>query len=196
MIEIEQKFSLTKEQEKNLIEGSELFSDKHQDDTYYDSADFALTTKDIWLRKRNGEFQIKLPEHELGKKLGFSHYTEIETDDGIRENIGLHNSGNMENDLAEAGYFPIVNFTSQRRSYRIGPFRIDLDITNFDYEIAEIEIMVEDQESRQAAEEQIREFAISKGLEIKPIHGKVLEYINRNNPIHYKALEDAGVLWM
>ncbi len=196
MIEIEQKFSLTKDQEANLIDGAELISDKHLDDTYYDDDSFSLTTKDIWLRRRNGEFQVKLPEHELGQKLGFSHYTELETDDEIRNHFKLNNSGDMEKDLAEAGYLPALNFTSQRKSYKLEPFRIDLDITNFEYEIAEIEILVEDQEGRQAAEDKIREFAVSKGLEMKPIHGKVLELIHRNHPKHYQALKDAGVLWM
>jgi thiamine-triphosphatase len=196
MIEVEQKFSLNKEEEANLIKDADLFSDKHQDDTYYDSPDYSLTCKDIWLRKRNGDFQVKLPEHELGKKLGFSHYTELETDDEIRNHFKLSNSGDMEKDLADAGYLPVVNFTSQRRSYKLDKFRIDLDITNFGYEIAEIEIVVDNQDGREAAENMIRDFALSKGLEMKPIHGKVLELICRKHPEHYKALGDAGVLWM
>ena len=63
MIEVEKKFILTTEQEKSLIEGADFLGEKKFTDIYYDDEDFSLTKKDLWLRNREGRFELKIPKN-------------------------------------------------------------------------------------------------------------------------------------
>ena len=81
MIEIEKKFHFTPEQEAKIIASATFLGEKIQTDTYYDTLDFVLTCKDIWLRNRNGRFEIKTPLHVLGNKMALTQYRKIETDE-------------------------------------------------------------------------------------------------------------------
>jgi len=60
---------------------------------------------------------------------------------------------------------------------------------DFGYNLAEIELLVNSQKETKEASQKIINFAKSHGLEIIPVRGKVIEYIRRNNPDHFKTLE-------
>lgn len=53
MIEIEKKFLLTEAQRARLLKDAKKLEDKKVEDSYFDTSDYRLTTKDYWLRLRN-----------------------------------------------------------------------------------------------------------------------------------------------
>jgi hypothetical protein len=92
VIEIERKFRVTEAILKVVRkQANDISSKKEIVDTYYDIVSFShppfpLTTRDIWLRKRNRQFELKFPQSELelskvyiaeeGKLTGIDFYSE------------------------------------------------------------------------------------------------------------------------
>ncbi|MEK7105366.1 MAG: CYTH domain-containing protein, partial [Patescibacteria group bacterium] len=164
-------------------------------DTYYDAADYRLTTKDWLLRYRDGRWEIKIAEHDRGHgKRAVDQYKEIENEEGIRQAIGLEVRADFLSDLTTAGYKPFITVKTTRRKYHKENFTIDIDSMDFGYEICEIERMAEDGVDADKLAEQILAFSAQHGLEHASVRGKVVEYLYRFAPEHYKALGDAGVL--
>jgi len=195
MIEIECKYRLDKGQEEKLIQGAEFFKEIKNEDIYLDRASHELTLQGIWLRKRNGRFEMKVALPDMSQKhFGTTQYRELETDDAIADTLQLPGNANLEADLLQAGYVPFMEVCSQRRSYRNGPFRIDLDTTDYGYQMAEIELMIEENDDRSTARKRITDFAESLGIDTSPVRGKILEYLFRYRPDHYEALSKAGVI--
>jgi len=62
---------------------------------------------------------------------------------------------------------------------------------DFGYNLAEIELLVENQKETTIAGQKIIDFALSCRLTITPVRGKVIEYIRRNNNNHFKILESS-----
>ena len=60
MIEVEKKFQITNAQRDRLLEGAEFVYKKDIRDTYFDRG-VELCTKDLWLRERDGRFELKYP---------------------------------------------------------------------------------------------------------------------------------------
>jgi len=84
MIEVEKKFRLTDTQRESLIKDAEFVSEKTFTDTYYDTADYQLTTKDVWLRQRGENFELKVAVH-FGYDRPADQYDEITDVQAIRE---------------------------------------------------------------------------------------------------------------
>ncbi len=194
MIEVEKKFLLKGDDEKRLIEGADFIGEKVFTDIYYDTKDFSLTGNDNWLRQRDGKFELKLSlNKEAVRKANF--YDEIEDEDRIKEFLGI--SGyDMEDILLEKGYFKFCICKTTRRKYKKGIFGIDIDFVeygDFNYQLAEIELMVENKSEMAKALENIIDFAKEKGLNTGYVRGKVLVYLKEKSPQHFKALVKAGV---
>ncbi len=199
MIEIEKKFHFTPGQEAKLIASATFLGEKIQTDTYYDTSDFTLTCKDIWLRNRNGRFEIKTPLHALGNKLAITQYREIETDEEICQTLHLPICTLTNEILADAGYIPFSTIITTRKRYQDEPYSIDLDSCDLGdgdpYFVAEIEIIIEE-DHKEEATKKLMDYAVGKGLSIDYIRGKLLEYLYRHSPEHYKALVNAGVIYV
>jgi len=193
MIEIEKKFFLTRDDKARLIKGAEFLGKKMFADTYYDSSDYTLTTRDMWLRSRDNTFHLKVSARKTEKRQ-IGEYHELETEEEIRKELGMPSGKDLKKDLTDKGYIPFASFITTRRKYKRGEFTIDLDMTDFGYEIGEIELLVRSEDERDGAIEKIFSFARSIGLPIVPVNGKVIQYIYKNNLPHYKALIQAGVL--
>jgi len=58
----------------------------------------------------------------------------------------------------------------------------------------EIELLVDEEEDMPEAAEKIRNEARKHGLEVGYRYGKVIELIRRQDPDHFKALIEAGVI--
>lgn len=192
MIEIEKKFKLTQVELERLTADATLLGENQITDTYYDNSAYDLTRGDMWLRERNGRFELKMP---LGGKNGnVQTYDELEDDDSIRKALDLSSGEPLANTLKTAGYSPFCTCKTTRAKYKIGEFGLDVDVADFGdftYELAEIELMARSREDVPEAEAKILEFAKKHGLSTGEIRGKILEYLACKNPEHFEALKKA-----
>lgn len=196
MIEIEKKFILNEVAKDRLLEGAEFLSEKTIHDEYFDTEDFSLTKKDWWLRSRNGQFEFKIANHEGIDRLVDS-YKEIEDETEVKKMLNFPIEKDLKASLSEHGYTVFCAFTTIRKKYQKEGFGLDLDIAtapNFSFEVAEIELMVDNQSEAKDAIDKILDFADRIGLEKKRVQGKVAVFLKLLKPDHFKALIEAGVL--
>ena len=196
MIEVEKKFILLKDQEKSLVDGAEFLGEKVFTDVYYDTEDFSLTRNDKWLRARENKFEFKISlDSRAGREMDL--YDEIEDEGEIRKRLNLSDGKNMDEALLENGYSKFCICKTTRKKYKKDGFGIDIDFVDFgdfNYELAEIEIMVNDKSETQVALDQIISFAKSNNLTIGYVRGKVIEYLLKKKPKHFHALVESGVV--
>lgn len=194
MIEVEKKLKITPEQEKNLIAGAEFSEEQKLLNSYYDNKEYFLTKKDLWLRDRNGRFEMKTPiaANHTGQ------YEELENDDEIKKAINFPEKTDLRQELEKRGYSPFYSCLTIRRKYKKEGFTIDLDLTYFDekttYEIAEIELLVNKKEEAAEAIVKIKNFAAQNGIPYDRARGKIIEFLKRYRPEHYEALIAAGII--
>lgn len=196
MIEVEKKFILTYENERQLLDGAEFVSERKFTDVYYDNSDYALTTHDIWLRARDSKWELKVSLRTDPHRFG-DQYEEIDDEELIREKLHIPAGENLENDLALAGYASFCVITTLRRKYKKGPFTIDLDEGRWDggvHALAEIELMVNDASEVEGALQSIHAFAEKMRLGFRRVHGKVVMYLKESRSEHFRALVEAGVV--
>jgi len=195
MIEVEKKFILTDEQEKRLLDGAEFLGEKNITDTYYDDTSYSLTRKDLWLRKRDASFELKIPMNVSIEERVNDCYRELETDKEIAAYLKLSEKKALAEALTENGYAPFVTIVTTRRKYKKDGYNIDLDSADFGYRIAEIECMVEAESEIHDTGQKIIQYAKTHGLSgDNAIRGKVAKYLERNNPAHLQALIEAKVV--
>lgn len=198
MIEVERKFHLTQKQRQKLLEGAVFLGEKEITDTYFDKLSYALGRRDMWLRERNGSFQLKVPLAQNVRE-GVDRYNETEDEAEIRTLISLPPGQGLAKDLGMGGFMPICVLKTKRKKYRKDGFIIDLDETTgegFVYTIAEVELMVDLDEQVENAAARIDSFAREHGLELDAsIEDKVLSYLKSRRPEHYRALVEAGVAY-
>ena len=196
MIEVEQKFILSEKDIVRLIASADFLGEKKFMDTYYDTAEYTLTKNDIWLRKRGDEFELKLPLREAPKS-SMQQYQEIEGAEKIRQIFAIVPVSDFESDIKSLGYEPFCVCTTTRKKFKKDEFTIDLDEVSygdFSYNIAEIELMVDEKSAILRATKKIEKFAEEKKLKISSVRGKIIEYLMVKKPQHYQALVEAGVV--
>ena len=193
MIEVEKKFLVGEDELARLIRGANFLNETKHTDIYYDTADHALTKKDTWLRTRSGKFELKFPVSAVGAEQRIVAYDEIENDAEICAKLGIPDAEPLEKVLARLGYAPFATITTTRMKYEKDGFHIDVDSADFGYAVLEIELMVPSDDAVKAAYQRILDFATVNGIPIpkKRNRGKVIEYLRRNDPEHYRALEKA-----
>jgi adenylate cyclase class IV len=193
MIEVEKKFSVGQDELARLIARAQFLGEKKFTDVYYDTADYALTKKDIWLRARSGKFELKFPMAGANEGQDMTAYDEIEDDAAIAAKLGILGKGPIERLLAPLGYLPFATITTTRSKYEKDGFHIDVDAVDFGYALLEIELMVAAEGGIEAGYRRILNFAAMNGIPVseKRIRGKVVEYLRRNDPDHFHALEIA-----
>jgi adenylate cyclase class IV len=195
MIEVELKFKLTEEEKNRLIENAQFIEVHEFTDEYYDRPDYSLSTNDIWLRTRNDTFLLKLPVQNMSetlKKQKNSPKHEVEDHCEILSHLNIEQEHEaLKDNLATANIKPLYKFKNIRKKYSKEGFVIDLDIAFFDdftYETCEIEIAVQDSTEVDEAIKKIEAFAQKHGIEVTHVEGRLIEYIKRKNPEHYKKL--------
>lgn len=193
MIEVEIKVHVTDEQISRLTADAQFIKQDFFVDTYYDSADFKLTTNGFWLRKRNEQFELKFP----ATKNGSFHIAknipmhEISDEQEIMQMLGLGKHGSLPDALETHGYIPLYRFENTRQVYKKDGFTIDLDRADFGdlvYCLCEIETMVESQDQSQEALEKLYAFINRYGISSERAEGKLGYYIRLKNPAHYQAV--------
>ena len=193
MIEVEKKFHITEKDEKNLAKDAEFVGEFTFSDTYYDKSSYPLAKKDIWLRSRDGKWQLKIGEDDSSSetKKYMDYYEEVGAEGGIRKVLGVTHYSSLADDLKANGYLPIATFTTVRRKYTKEKFNIDADRASFGYGVVEIERFVEKRQDIEKASEEVIEFAKEHGLKIEEVHGKVAEYIKQHDPQNYASIKKA-----
>jgi len=196
VIEVEIKIQVTDEQRARLLVDATFIAEEVYTDIYYDSDDFALTTKGFWLRKRNEIFELKMPATESGgfnlnKNIPMFEVTNL---DDIAQKLELDDcyKTSFIDALSNAGYKQLYKFKNTRQSYKKDGFNIDFDRADFGdlvYELCEIETMVESKEQTQNALDSLYAFIASYGISSQKAEGKLWYYIKRKNPAHCLALE-------
>lgn len=198
MIEVERKFHLSENQKQGLLKGAVFLGEKEMTDIYYDRLNWALSMRDMWLRQRNGSFQLKVPLASAGSD-GVDRYNETEDEAEIRSLISLPPGEGLAKDLGMGGFMPFCILKTKRKKYRKGGFVIDLDEAigeDFSYAIAEVELMVDLEEQTDGAAASIDAFAREHALQLDDkIERKVLSYLKSQRPEHYRALVEAGIAY-
>ena len=191
MIEIEKKFILKPGDAEKLTAGAEPVGQKQFTDVYYDTANYALTKKDWWLRSRAGRFELKISMSPYKVRL-VDQYEELEEEGAIKKALNMKAKESLSEVLPSLGYKPFATIVTVRTKYRKGAFMIDIDSVDYGhdgYDLAEIELMVGSKEEMEEAAHRIVAFAKSCGLAVGTVRGKIMEYLWRNNKEHFKALE-------
>lgn len=196
MIEVEKKFHLREDDIERLTTDAEFLHERVFTDTYYDTADLSLGLRDQWLRSRDGRFELKLPVHHGTERMA-DQYHELDDETSIRAALHLPPTDSFARDLAHNGYLPFCVCTTRRHSYHKEEFTIDLDEVSygdFTYMLGEIELMVKQPADANAAIEKITAFAEEHSFPLLPVRGKVVEYLRKKRPEHYRTLVNAGVI--
>jgi adenylate cyclase class IV len=154
MFEVEKKFKIPANFTRVLLQqGWKYLKEVHLKDSYFDTASYQLARNDFWLRKRDTKWQFKCPT-QLEKhpdSVRIDRYEEIEDEKTICERLALVLNAEItsiadktaDSVVVFLGLKPLAKFESFRSKYRLDSFTIDLDKTNFGYELGEIELMCE-----------------------------------------------------
>ncbi|HOU45798.1 MAG TPA: CYTH domain-containing protein [Candidatus Pacearchaeota archaeon] len=195
MIEVEKKIRLDQENKELLLAGAQFIGRKELNDIYYDKNDYELTCNDIWIRSRNGNFQIKIGI----KGAKGDQYKEIEDDEEIKKFLNIPEGKSIDDFLDENDFKKFCIFHTIREKYSNNGFSIEIDESKTDdgflYNLAEIEVMVKDEEEINQAREKIMNFLKEKGISSKNLFlGKVLEYLKEIKKEHFIALVKRGIV--
>jgi adenylate cyclase class IV len=201
MIEVEQRFSLHPGSLAKITAACELVSNRVVHDDYYDNDAFDLTLKDIWFRKRDNGFEVKIGVRNMphGSR-DIDRYEEITDERLIRERLQLDPNLPMEQAIKKANLSIFCSPRTARKKFRKGKFIIDVDSVSFagtelTYHIVEIERLVDNEDRIQTAKDEIRNFARKFGLSPQMhVVGKVITYIKHERPQHYEALLRSGII--
>lgn len=175
MIEVEKKFSIDETVIKRIEVDAKYISTVVYHDALFDDDQHSLISKDIWLRTRNGQVELKLPEAD--HSAGIDVYTEISGEVDVIKALGVR-------DLSS--YKPVSQLTTIRKKFKLREFNIDIDsvsseFDDFVYDLMEVEVMVASKDEIDFAMERISAFADEYGL-IKPADGKNVAYFKKHRP--------------
>src|SRR3990167_4476203 len=127
MIEVELKIPASETNLALLTEGSTLVGTKTHTDIYFDTFDYSLSMRAIWLRKRNDHFELKWPATGIKKRTLTERYEEYEKEEDIRKQLEIEKTDDLETDLRNKGYAPFAEYSVTRTTYNNGQFKIDID---------------------------------------------------------------------
>ncbi|XP_067883327.1 LOW QUALITY PROTEIN: thiamine-triphosphatase [Heterodontus francisci] len=202
-VEVEQKFCVREDTEARIRAlGGVCGGTAHIEDRYYDTGDHLLTSADLWLRRRDGHWQLKSPAAGSRGRTGIAtQYRETESESEIvsfSAPCPPAASGLMVNQLV--GVAPLLQefavIVTERRVYELaGGLRVDLDWADFGHSLGEIEVMVDSEEEIPAALAKIQDLARKLELEDGERQpGKMHAYLQRYRPCHLQRLLEAHVL--
>ncbi|KAM9713144.1 thiamine-triphosphatase isoform 1-T1 [Menidia menidia] len=220
-VEVERKFICSDDTLKILEEIGVCVGQRQFHDQYFDTPEFELTLRDMWLRKRKGCWELKCPtatvngtedrsaEQSLAAAL-CTHYKEITNLPEIQQRVEevfkktcedreseTAPSLGDESWLCRMNLVCFAEYVTVRRSFTLGDegVQIDLDQADFGYHVGEIEVLIPEGGDVQSAQEKIRNAAHKLGLsEHERVEGKMNVYLKRYQPEHYAKLLSAHVL--
>ncbi len=197
MIEVESRFLLTAAKQELLLEGATFSGETRFNVQVLDYATWDLAYNNIWLKLKNGKYELKMPlQGQAPSEQGHlaTVFDEISDNQKILALLRLPANENIAEELEKAGIHSIASIDTIRASYKKGQFFLDLDTAKFSllasgeiyhYSVAEIEIQTTPDHVAQARQD-IIDFAHKHGLEVSDIRGKLMEFIFQNYPEVYK----------
>jgi len=183
--------------------GGEKLGEKQFRDLYYDTPDYSLVRRDIWLRCRDGKWELKVPIDGDARRSGGerSVFEEIEGSEQVHERLGsllgdvVETTSDLDAVLFLHGATPFADFTTTRTKWLIGDASLDADVASFGHAVMEIEVMVDDASEVEAAETEIaRVAALVQAKPLGAVGGKLETYIRRHAPAVLTALVEEGIM--
>lgn len=189
-IEVERKVRLEPHQIQQIAKTAILVKETQIQDSYFDTDDYQYTIQNMWLRQRDGSFELKVG---IKKENGaIDRYEEIIDEHLILKELRLGISVDLQTALSQKSVSPFCSFFTHRKTYRLGEITIDIDDADFGdlrYRVAEIEVVVSDLSKMQEAEQKIGLFIKEFGIDISiPVPAKLSYYLYCKKPDHYQAL--------
>lgn len=197
MIEVERRFSLIpsiKDQLLQKAKPSEIQVIEIHDK--YHGEELALT--DRWLRKRNGEWELKVPVN-LGRTLGSATYREF-SGDPLWNELGItpiNTEGPVDASLACFAELHTIR-TSFVLLFQGSSVNVTLDecssTDGFQCSVGELEMLVSTEDQIDAATQVIdRLFSHLAVNHLQNNEGKLVQFIRQYRPQFYEQLVKAGI---
>ncbi len=189
-IEIERKVRLEPHQIQQIAKTAILVKETQIQDTYFDTDDYQYTAQNMWLRQRDGSFELKIG---IKKENGaIDRYEEITDQHLILSHLRLDVGVDFPTALSQKNISAFCSFLTLRKTYRLGEITIDVDDADFGdfrYRVAEIEMVVSDLSKMHEAEQKIGLFIKEFGIDTSiPVPAKLSYYLYCKKPDHYQAL--------
>lgn len=196
-IEIERKFLLTPTVKKKLLSFSSPTETICFRDLYYDEQ---LALNNIWLRKRNNAWEVKVPVQfnsgDVNSKFGATVYREITGMSQVREAV-CHHYANLDIDIEKLECYAMLDTTRTQLSitWNTKTVHIILDecsspnIDDFSCSIGELELMVHDESEVDDATQVLNDLVEHLQLgQVEDYEGKLIKYIKKYRPELFKKL--------
>lgn len=192
-IEVERKFRVTPLIRSSLVLRTHATKRFSFEDCYFDEH---LASRDMWLRKRNDTWELKIPINSTTQKSSAETvYRELtgsavwrELGDDSIERESLLEYARLKTDRME--------FQFKWRSYQVS---IVLDACTsedgFQYDVGEIEVLVDDDCEVEAASRALAEVSLEYGIgEMHQCEGKLLRYLREKRMPLFERLQKTGVI--
>lgn len=202
MFEVEGQFAYDKEAVQRIKEDAVFIKEVTNHDIYYDTKDYTLSRKDNWLRKRNGNFELKISEMH-GQAHGdrtCSKYKEINTDADVCNWLSIPVQKLTDDVIAKHGYVPFADYTVVRQKYSLDNLNIDIDTTHYNedpgnpFVMFEVEVVVNSQDEIMQAEKMLQEFKRKYSLKNDLIKGKAITYLEKYRPEQFQVMVKHNVI--
>ena len=192
-VEVEEKFAASIEPEaleKRVRElGGEVLRTVEFYDEYFDTEELALTTRDTWLRRRDGAWELKVPAEARRQATGgeTTAFREIEDVPSIAAELASLGVAGFPDDTTLK---PFAAFGTRRDKYVLNEVSVDVDAASYGHSIMELEVMTDGTEGDiERARGLIAAAAVDLGCEkLGDTGGKLETYLRRFCPRHAEAL--------
>jgi len=207
-IEVERKFvapSALELQSKVATLGGKLLGESTIVDRYYDTKACDLSRRDIWLRKRGGTWELKVPPKEAPAARSGGERTNFEEVIGgpaacarlaAELPVLFKSDYDIETVLLRAECAVFAEFETTRTTFQLGECLVDLDVASFGHSVMEIEQIVTTVDEIPAAHDAIE--AVARDLDAVPFQGnsggKLEVYIRKFCPQVLAILTEYGIL--
>nr|XP_054748929.1 thiamine-triphosphatase-like [Lytechinus pictus] len=164
MIEIERKFLVSGDTGEKIVNAGGTFSGVVTlTDSYFDNENYSLTKEDFWLRRRNDQWELKMPpknrqdesasctqykevtnEHDIVTEMAAILCNSSPNDDAVNGNDQIYEAKDVETMITKFGLEPFAELKTNRKNYRMNDeISITIDETDFGFQVGEIEMMVQ-----------------------------------------------------
>ncbi|XP_061821422.1 thiamine-triphosphatase isoform X2 [Nerophis lumbriciformis] len=203
-IEVERKFLCSADTLKILQEIGVCACQRQFHDQYFDTPQFHLTLRDVWLRKRKGCWELKCPvarvtgaeETQSEASALCSRYKEITNLRDIKMKL-MEVLKDICKDVTSLEQTSCCVTESCRHEMDSEQDKcwVDLDEADFGYRVGEIEVLIPEGGDMRAALDKIERTAKKLGLTgDQRIDGKMSVYLKINHPEHYERLMREHIL--